>query len=393
MGCAITAKGNSGMPETLDIARAVWTNPSVIIDVAAVPAFSTVTASCKLHDEQLPQSPTPEMTASHRLTAGRHDQQVTRFLESGELLQGSTAPINDVLLADFCPVGANNARRTEYVFPNVTFLPAGGDQQISKLFWYNENVVSSPDRVRQHVVTHLPSERLQDFYRISGPLVHYLPRRTRRHDSHGRLSLGDFSFLRQRSPRAVFFILGNREGKFSGMPKGGAVQFTRDHTEYIDQDQADRSADRRIRTVAVTEDVVRSVHADERSDRTVDNNERRCPAGACRGPMEFVLGVAHGTEDCNNNRHVGRQAARKHRVDGCLFCDNRPLADLFDTDDVAGRKTGRIQTFTDALFGGRNNRKPVSPSLRMIKLVYRESIGQIVPFRPERLRHQLCTAR
>src|SRR5947208_12333139 len=69
MGCAITAKGNSGMPETLDIARAVWTNPSVIIDVAAVPAFSTVTASCKLHDEQLPQSPTPEMTASHRLTA------------------------------------------------------------------------------------------------------------------------------------------------------------------------------------------------------------------------------------------------------------------------------------------------------------------------------------
>ena len=69
MGCAITAKGNSGIPETLEMARAVWTNPSVMIAVAAMPAFSTVTASCKLHDEQLPQSPTPEMTASHRLAA------------------------------------------------------------------------------------------------------------------------------------------------------------------------------------------------------------------------------------------------------------------------------------------------------------------------------------
>src|SRR5438876_10925120 len=69
MGCAITAKGNFGIPETLDIARAVWTNPSVIIDVAAVPAFPTVTASCKLHDEQLPQSPTPEIRASQRLAS------------------------------------------------------------------------------------------------------------------------------------------------------------------------------------------------------------------------------------------------------------------------------------------------------------------------------------
>ena len=69
IGCAITAKGNSGIPDTLEMARAVWTNPSVMIAVAAIPAFSTLTASCKLHDEQLPQSPTPEMTASHRLAA------------------------------------------------------------------------------------------------------------------------------------------------------------------------------------------------------------------------------------------------------------------------------------------------------------------------------------
>jgi len=65
----MTANGNSGVPETLEMASAVWTKPSVMIAVAAIPAFSTVTASCKLHDEQLPQSPTPEMTASHWVAA------------------------------------------------------------------------------------------------------------------------------------------------------------------------------------------------------------------------------------------------------------------------------------------------------------------------------------
>ena len=35
---------------------------SVISTVAGVPACSILTASCRLHDEQAPQSPTPEMT-------------------------------------------------------------------------------------------------------------------------------------------------------------------------------------------------------------------------------------------------------------------------------------------------------------------------------------------
>jgi len=84
MGCATTAKGKSGIPETLEIARAVWTKPSVMMAVAAMPAFSTVTASCKLHDEQLPQSPTPEMIASHRLAAAIISAGAGR-LESGFL--------------------------------------------------------------------------------------------------------------------------------------------------------------------------------------------------------------------------------------------------------------------------------------------------------------------
>ena len=32
----------------------------------------------------------------------------------------------------------------------------------------------------------------------------------------------------------------------------------------------------------------------------------------------------------DNNRHVRRQAARKHSIDGCLLRCNRPLADALD---------------------------------------------------------------
>ena len=61
----MTAKGNAGMPDTWAITWAVWAKRSVIIAVAGTPTFSAEMASCRLHDEQLPQSPTAEMTASH----------------------------------------------------------------------------------------------------------------------------------------------------------------------------------------------------------------------------------------------------------------------------------------------------------------------------------------
>jgi hypothetical protein len=65
IGCAITANGNPGRPDTSAMVWAVCSKRSVMIAVAVMPAFSAVTASCRLHDEQLPQSPTAEITASH----------------------------------------------------------------------------------------------------------------------------------------------------------------------------------------------------------------------------------------------------------------------------------------------------------------------------------------
>jgi hypothetical protein len=51
------------------MARAVGRNLSVITPTAGMPSFSAEMASCRLHDEQLPQSPIPVMMASHALNS------------------------------------------------------------------------------------------------------------------------------------------------------------------------------------------------------------------------------------------------------------------------------------------------------------------------------------
>ncbi len=52
------------MPCTRAISSAASANADVITDTAGTPPSSAVTESCTLHDEQLPQSPTPLNTAS-----------------------------------------------------------------------------------------------------------------------------------------------------------------------------------------------------------------------------------------------------------------------------------------------------------------------------------------
>lgn len=44
-------------------------NGDVMTLTAGTPLRSAITASCKLHDEQLPQSPTPLNTASHPIAS------------------------------------------------------------------------------------------------------------------------------------------------------------------------------------------------------------------------------------------------------------------------------------------------------------------------------------
>ncbi len=47
------------------MSSAALANFVVMMATEGIPSLSPATASCKLHDEQLPQSPTPATRASH----------------------------------------------------------------------------------------------------------------------------------------------------------------------------------------------------------------------------------------------------------------------------------------------------------------------------------------
>lgn len=53
------------MPNMRDMVRAVGTKGSVQSTAVGIPSFSKVMPSCKLHDEQDPQSPVAVITRSH----------------------------------------------------------------------------------------------------------------------------------------------------------------------------------------------------------------------------------------------------------------------------------------------------------------------------------------
>ena len=57
------------MPFTWATTRTLRSKRSVMTATAGMPLRSASMASCKLHDEQLPQSPMPEMIASAPLSS------------------------------------------------------------------------------------------------------------------------------------------------------------------------------------------------------------------------------------------------------------------------------------------------------------------------------------
>jgi hypothetical protein len=65
IGWPMTTNLYFGMPTTRHMSSAALTNGSVITAMAGTPCRSAAIESCKLHEEQLPQSPTPVTTASH----------------------------------------------------------------------------------------------------------------------------------------------------------------------------------------------------------------------------------------------------------------------------------------------------------------------------------------
>ena len=67
IGWPIVTNWYPGMPRTRHMSSAALAKRSVITPIAGTPCRSAAIESCKLHDEQLPQSPTPVTTACHLL--------------------------------------------------------------------------------------------------------------------------------------------------------------------------------------------------------------------------------------------------------------------------------------------------------------------------------------
>jgi hypothetical protein len=61
----MTTNGYASAPSARAIMSAALTNMDVMMPTEGSPRRSPMMASCKLHDEQLPQSPMPEMRACH----------------------------------------------------------------------------------------------------------------------------------------------------------------------------------------------------------------------------------------------------------------------------------------------------------------------------------------
>src|SRR6516162_10289386 len=103
-------------------------------------------------------------------------------------------------LSDVGPFRAADARALIEKVSDVSLGPAGALDMLPQLLGNHNGVVAAIDRIVPLVRPHLRSKRLQNLFRVSGPLVHDLPRSHRRHHGYGREALGDAAHDGQRLP-------------------------------------------------------------------------------------------------------------------------------------------------------------------------------------------------
>ena len=101
-----------------------------------------------------------------------------------------------------------------------------------------------------------------DLARVVRPLVHDLVRRRHGQHRHRRAPAGHAALGGQRHPRAVLLVLGDAERELAGMAERRAVELARDAAEHVDDEQAQRAADRGVGAAPVGERVVGGVHAE-----------------------------------------------------------------------------------------------------------------------------------
>src|SRR5262249_51829608 len=103
-------------------------------------------------------------------TAGRDHEQMVRRVERGMNFVGPVA--HDRALADVSPFAAANTGALVDEFRNVTLGPARRLYDVAQLLRDHDGIVAAVDRIMTLVGAHLGGERLENFPRVGGPLIH-----------------------------------------------------------------------------------------------------------------------------------------------------------------------------------------------------------------------------
>ena len=188
----------------------------------------------------------------------------------------------------------------------------------------------------------------------------------------------------QRLPRALLLQLGDAERVLAGMPLRGAIEQARQGPQAVERDEADGAPQRGVRAPAGSEHVAAGVEAEARSDRTVDDEQRRRAAGAGDRAVQREGGIGHRLQRGQQHRHVLGPAAGHHGVDRDLLGRDRAPARRLAQHDVVRPAPGGLEKPAHRLRGRRHHGEPVRPAALEVRLDRLRPAGHFVLFRGER---------
>ena len=167
-----------------------------------------------------------------------------------------------------------------------------------------------------------------------------------------------------RLPRTGLIVLRQEKTKLSGAAELREVGVSRPPAAGVDHDQAQGASDGGVGAKPLPHHVVAGVDAKRLQVGTAHHDQRR---GGMRGglnPAEIEAGFEHRFDGGEQDRHIGRQTAGHHGVDGAhasggLGPARRHHADYFFGGAIrCARQHGLHQ-----LIGRRNDGKAVGPVL------------------------------
>ena len=244
-------------------------------------------------------------------------------------------------------------------------------------------------RLSHHVArdSHVVAERGEDPLGGVRELVVELVGRLRRHHRHGGLVRAEAVLDMEWRPRALRLVLGDDVREFARVAERSTVERPGDRAADVAHHEAHRAADGQVRAPAGAEEVVARVDVERAGDRPVDDHEH---ARARRGRSRAVVAparVGDALDRGDDHGHVLGLAARHHRVDGDLLGGDGDRAVGDEPDLLLAVEPGGLEHRADPVFGRRDDRKTIRPSLREAELDGVADVGDPVALGRERDGH------